>query len=270
MLEALPNDLEDLARIVQGLALHEYVASSFYGVTIPEERRSESHIRRVDQMLNRLLAIDARPLTSPRPPEKRLVGVCHHFMLFLVAMLRAKGIPARARWGFGSYFNPGFFEDHVLCEYWNVGVARLVRVDAQLDEVWREKLKIDFDALDVTPDRFVIAGDAWSQCREGRVDASKFGIFKGDLRGLWFVAGSVVRDLAALNNMEMLPWDVWGGMPRPNETLQDDRLTLFDRLAGLMREPDASFGELRRIYEDDRLRVPATVFNAVLNRPEVI
>ena len=77
-----------------------------------EQRKSESHIRRIDQMLNRLLAQDAQPLTVARPPEKRLVGVCHHFTLFLVSMLRAKGVPARARFGFGSYFNPGYFEDH--------------------------------------------------------------------------------------------------------------------------------------------------------------
>jgi hypothetical protein len=191
-------------------------------------------------------------------------------LLFLVGMLRANGVPARARWGFGSYFNPGFFEDHVLCEYWNFGEARWIRVDAQLDDVWREKLKDDFDPLDVPHDRFVTAGDAWAQCRADKADASKFGIFKGDLRGLWFVAGSLVRDLAAINKMEMLPWDVWGAMPRLDEPLQEDQLTLFDRLAALTREPDSSFAVLRGLGEDDRLRVPATVFNAVLNRPEAI
>jgi transglutaminase-like putative cysteine protease len=100
----LPRDVAALARVVQGLAIHEYVASEFYGVEIPDERRSESHIRPVEEMLERLLALDARPLTVPRPPDKRLVGVCHHFMLLLVAMLRAGGVAARGRRGFGSYF----------------------------------------------------------------------------------------------------------------------------------------------------------------------
>jgi hypothetical protein len=270
VLATLPNDVGELVRIVQGLVLHEYVASA-YGVTIPEQRRSESHIRRVDRMLNRLLAEDTRPLTVARPPEKRLVGVCHHFMLLLVAMLRAKGIPVRGRRGFGTYFNPGYFEDHVVCEYWNAAEARWIRLEPQSDEVWREMLKIDFDPLDVPPDRFVIAADAWAQCRAGDADPSKFGIFKGDLRGLWFIAGNLVHDVAALNKMEMLQWDVWGAMPPPNEPLQDDQLAFFDRLASLTRAPDSSFAELRKLYEgDDRLRVPATVFNAVLNRPEAI
>jgi hypothetical protein len=91
------------------------------------------------------------------------------------------------------------------------------------------------------------------------------------MRGLWFVAGNLLRDLAALNELEMLPWDVWGAMPGPDAPIGGDRLELFDRLAALTRTPDRSFTELRRLYEDDeRLRVPPTVFNAVLNRPEAI
>ena len=43
---------------------------------------------------------------------------------------------------------------------------------------------------------------------------------------------------------------------------------LFDRLAELTSEPDRHFEELRELYRDPRLAVPATVFNAVLNRPE--
>lgn len=271
MLDKLPNDVGALVSIIQGLAIHEYVASSFYGVVLPEQRKSESHIRPLEGMLDRLFAIDDRPLTVARPPAKRLVGACHHFMLLLVAMLRAKDVPARGRCGFGSYFNPGFFEDHWVCEYWNDPEARWVLVDAQFDDIWRAKLKVDHDVLDVPRDRFLVAADAWKQCRAGKADPSKFGIFKGDLRGVWFIAGDLVHDVAALNKMEMLPWDTWGAMPRPNEPQRDDQLAFLDRLAGMTRVPDASFAELRVLYEgDDRLRVPPTVFNAVLDRPESI
>ena len=85
------------------------------------------------------------------------------------------------------------------------------------------------------------------------------------------VAGNLLRDAAALNNMEMLPWDGWGAMPGPDEPLQQDQLALFDRLAALTHAPDAAFAELRAPYEgDERLRVPATVRNAALNRQETI
>jgi hypothetical protein len=77
-------------------------------------------------------------------------------------------------------------------------------------------------ALDVPRDRFLVAGDAWLQCRAGQADLSRFGIQFAGLRGLWFVAGSIVRDVAALNGAEMLPWDVWGCQPRPGEQLNSE------------------------------------------------
>jgi hypothetical protein len=268
--EQLPDDLPALARIVQGLAVHQYMADRYH-FSVPEARMSESHIRRTDRMLDTLLALDSRPLAVARPVEKRIVGVCHHHMLLLVAMLRAKGVPARGRCGFGAYFNPPYFEDHWLCEYWNAAEQRWVFADPQFDEVWKQGPNIDHDVLDVPRDRFLVAADAWAKCRAGEADAAKFGIFAGDLRGLWFIAGDLVRDLAALNKVEMLPWDVWGAMPRPGESLSEGQLAFFDRLAALTRDPDASFDELRVLYKnDDRLRVPATVFNAVLQRPEAV
>lgn len=220
-------------------------------------------------MLDRLLAHDDQPLSVARPVDARLVGVCRHFTVLLVAMLRAQGVPARARCGFATYFNPGHSYDHWVCKYWNTTQAHWVRVDAQIDEVQRAVLNVDFDVLDVPQDRFVITSEAWVQCRAGDADPSKFGIF--DMHGLWFIAGNLIRDVAALNNMEMLPWDVWGAMPRPDEPLNADQLAFFDRLATITRAPDSSFADLRTLYaNDDRLRVPATVFNAILNRPEAL
>lgn len=270
-LEKLPSDPAALVAVVQGLMVHEYAASDFYGFTVPEKRKSESHIRSAEKMLDRIFALDSRPLVVPRDVEERLVGVCHHFVVLLTAMLRAKGVPARARFGFGAYFNPGVFEDHSICEYWNAAESRWVLVDPQFDEVWCQRLRISHDILDVPHDRFLTGADAWTKCRAGEADASKFGISMGNLRGMWFIAGVLLRDLAALNKMEMLQWDVWGAMPRPNELTSDEHLAYFDRIAAFTRDPDASFGELRSLYDtDDDVRVPPAVFNAVLNRAESV
>jgi hypothetical protein len=268
LFDALPSEVSELVRIIQGLVVYDAVSVDFYGFKIPDERQNEIHLRSVAKLLERLLALDGQPLAVARPVEKRLVGRCHHFCLLLVAMLRAKGIPARARCGFGSYFNPPHFEDHWVCEYWNAAERRWALVDAQFDEVWRKKLKITHDILDVPRDRFLVAADAWTRCRAGQADPAKFGIEFVNLRGLWYIAGNLVRDVAALNRMEMLPWDVWGAQPRQNEPLNDDQHAFFDKLAANTRDPDASFEGLRKLYEDDRLRVPGTVFNALLNRAE--
>ena len=58
---------------------------------------------------------------------------------------------------------------------------------------------------------------------------------------------------------------------REEIVLGDVGAALFDRLASLTRVPDGTFTELRGLYDgDERLRVPAQVFNAVLNRVERI
>ncbi|MGE0823117.1 MAG: transglutaminase-like domain-containing protein [Candidatus Binatia bacterium] len=213
-LDALPSEVSKLVGITQGLGIYDTVATDFYGCTIPDARQQEIHLRSFEQTLEQLLALDDQPLTVARAADKRLACRCHNFTRLLVAILRAQGIPARSRCGFGTYFNPPYFEDHWVGEYWNAAEARWVLVDPQFDEVWRTKLKIDHDILDVPRNRFLVAGDAWVRCRAGQADAEKFGIVFANLRGLWFVAGNLVRDVAALNKMEMLPWDVWGAPPR--------------------------------------------------------
>jgi hypothetical protein len=85
------------------------------------------------------------------------------------------------------------------------------------------------------------------------------------MHGLWFIAGNIVRDVAALNSREMLPWDVWGAMRREDSELD---LAFFDRLAIVSREPDTHVNELSALYSDARVRVPGTVFNAGLNCPQ--
>jgi transglutaminase-like putative cysteine protease len=62
--------------------------------------------------VRRIVAHDPRPLTEARAPAERLVGVCRHFTLLHVEMLRRAGVRARARCGFGAYFVPGRFVDH--------------------------------------------------------------------------------------------------------------------------------------------------------------
>jgi len=271
LLDDLADDPRALAEVVQGLVVHEYAAAPFYGFEIPEERKAESHLRPVESLLRRIVELDDRPLAHARPVERRLVGVCRHFAVLLVALLRASGVPARARCGFGAYFIPGSFEDHWVAEVWRAGESRWVLVDAQLDATWRRAIGFAEDRMDVPRDRFLVGADAWQRCRAGAADPATFGITHGNLHGLWFVAGDVIRDALALAKVEMLAWDVWGAMIGPDESIADDAIAFVDRLAELTHEPDAHHDELRRLCAGDaRLRVPATVFNAVRDRPEPV
>ena len=258
LFDGLPGEPGALAKTVQGLLIHQHIAPA-YGVTLSRDQKSQSHVRAVEKILDDIVTRDARPLSVLRGASERQVGVCRHFALLHVAMLRAHGIVARARCGFGAYFEKGRYIDHWVTEYWDEEEKRWVLFDAQIDDRQRELFKIGFDTADVPRDQFVVAGDAWSLCRGGRADPSAFGIL--DMYGLWFIAGNLVRDLAALNNREMLPWDIWGAMRRQDSELD---LGFFDQLAIVSSEPDAHIGELNALYCDERVRVPRTVFNAEL------
>ncbi len=116
--------------------------------------------------------------------------------------------------------------------------------------------------MDVPRGCFVMPAEAWKQCREGCINPKAFGIF--ELRGLWFIAGNLVKDVASLNQMEMLQWHAWGVMPRPNNSMRDKkRLQFFDALAELASDPDASFEDCKKCIakKTNRLLVPARVFN---------
>ena len=270
-LRALPKDLAKQCEVVQGVLVHRDMAPWLYDLKLTEEQRDDGHVRPLAQMLNRIHALDDRPLTIARDPAHRMPTVCRHFSLLLSAILREHGIPARARCGFGAYFNAGKFEDHWVCEYWNARQARWILVDAQMDPIQRKAFKLAFDPLDVPRDAFIIAGDAWQRCRAGRADAANFGLTHVGMAGLWFIAGNVVRDFASLNRMEALPWDVWGLMQMRDDAFTDEMKALLDRVAALTLAGDEAFPEIRHLYEsDERLRMPPVVFNVLRNAPESI
>ena len=256
MFADLPLEVPALRDVVQGLLIHVFWAQR-YGLTLSAEREEELQIRSVSEKLKRIRKLTDRPLTEPRPLDSRLVGNCRDFSLMLCAMLRHQGVPARARCGFAKYFEPNHFEDHWVCECWQ-GVERWAMVDAQLDALQREKLGISFDPLDVPDDQFLTGGKAWEMCRTGKANPDAFGIL--DLHGLWFVRGNLIRDLAALNKMELLPWDSWGLIDTDEKDLSKLELTLLDQVAAMTQIDNGRFDEIRSIYQNNEcLRVPPVI-----------
>ncbi|MBK9601608.1 MAG: transglutaminase domain-containing protein [Anaerolineales bacterium] len=247
LFDNLPTSIPDLVKLVQGVTIHVFWAER-YGFKAPPERMAELQLRTMEKRLARTLELDPRPLTESRPIEKKLLGNCRDHSLLLVSMLRHQGIPARARCGFAAYFMPDHFEDHWVVEYWNAEQNRWVLVDAQLDALQQDALKISFDVLDVPRDQFIVGGKAWQMCRAGEQDPNKFGIF--DMHGLGFVRGDFVRDVASLNKMELLPWDCWGVIL--NEQMDDPNdLVLLDEVAALTANDVPDFEAVRTRYESD-------------------
>ncbi|BCL82988.1 transglutaminase domain-containing protein [Ktedonobacteria bacterium brp13] len=253
----LPQSIEALCKIVQGLIIH-YRCGDLYGCQITAESEREIDTRYIERMLERVIELDPRSLSEARAPQQRLVGCCRDFSTMLCSMLRYQGIPARIRMGFAGYIDlgPGFYTDHVVVEYWHEGEGRWRMVDPQMDAFLIKTNGIDFDVQDIPQGRFLTGGEAWRRCRAGEADPDNFGIHPEvkEIRGWWLVRDKVVQDLAALNRVEMLCWDAWGMML--GKEISDEEAHLLDTIADLTLNSDAAFEELRRCSaQEERVRL---------------
>lgn len=270
----LPDTIPELCQVVQGLMIHRGFAD-FYGLEVTEEKKQEAELRQVSRLLMHILELDRRPLPRPRSPEKRLMIVCRDFATMLCAILRHQGVPARARCGFARYFGqcpesiPGFNVDHWVCEVWDAEAERWVLVDAEVDENERDFCHIEIDILDVPRDQFLVAGRAWELCRSGQADPDDFGLGPESMHGLWYIQSQLVRDLAAMNKVELLCWDCWGlGHADPDEGPAEEEMALLDRVAALTQADNESFTALRALYEgNEELRVPPVIVSYTDGEP---
>ncbi|HKA68709.1 MAG TPA: transglutaminase-like domain-containing protein [Actinomycetes bacterium] len=244
----LPRTPIDLCAVVPGLVVHPLDTD---GLDLSRERMSTQSLRPVSAIVDALLTIDGADLDVPRGRGDRVVGTCRTFVVLACALLRWRGIPARARCGFGSYFQPGLHLDHWIAEYWEPEQARWVRVDV-------EHLHATYVPRpdDLAPDEFRTGGEAWQWYRAGGVDGMTFGVAgTSDAWGPAEIRGNAIRDLAALNRVELLPWDNWGRMQDSYDGKTGaDYDTLIDRVAAACADPSPSAA--RDLYRMPELTVP--------------
>jgi hypothetical protein len=265
LLEGLSARVSTLCNVSKKLIVHEFLAAE-YGVTDVGKRQEELENRTVDEIAAAIDQLDSpnhRPLAKARPPKKRLIGNCRQFSVLTCALLRRAGVPARARCGFSAYLDPGQWTDHWIVERWDTNQKRWMRTDAQLDEKFHELLGYEFDPLDLPEGEFLSGSEAWQRCRAGAEDPELFGL--DDMRGPWFVAGDAIRDLAALNKVELLPWDVWGAMPGPEDKIDPERAAFIDDVAQVVVA--GQLDKQQELYRQEGLKVPQEVFSARFERP---
>jgi hypothetical protein len=269
VLLALPADPRGILAAVQGILVHQDLAG-VYGFAMPEERRATAHFRSAEPIIGRILAEDPRPLTEVRGPDRRIACTCRTFSLIAVAAMRIHGIPARARCGFGNYFEPGWHIDHWVAERWDAERGEWILSDAQMDPLLTETIGFDFDPAEVPRDRFVVGGDAWIAYRKSELDPDKCGLTIPGEQGAWWIAANLIRDVASLSNMELLPWDCWGAIPEPEDEIGPDLTDLLDELAALTADPETAAEVRPRYAADDRIRVPEQVRNALRKTDETV
>ena len=247
-LSGLPTSPRALADALEEFVIHHAAARSI-GFGVPDYAESDRGARSVARLLGTAIERDGRPLTAHRDLPDYLYGTCHDFALLAASVLRSDGTEARLRVGFVDYFLKDRWEDHWLCEYRVGDEWRLL--DAQLGRRARDGHGIDFDVADVPRRRFRAGAEAWKAIRAGAIDPARCGVSFAGISGAWFAASNVLKDLAALTAIEVLPWDYWG----PARAFSQDRTVSaeiaarFDELADALTPPPDTLEEATSVSE---------------------
>jgi hypothetical protein len=248
VLKDLPDAPAVLMKVVRGCVVD--------GLPMPEGR-DDIQIRPASGMIDRIIELEPSPLVDRREPNKRFIGNCRHFATLTCALLRYQGVPSRVRAGFAGYFVPDTWVDHWIIEYWRPADERWVRVDPEYSDRWFQQRDPDATSESVAQRRYLSGGEAWQKCRRGELDPNRCNM--GGNWGIGEVRGSVMYDLAALNQHEMLPWDTWGQMQAAYRNETDSAYDeLLDSISSVTSSGD--FDAIRGLYEDDPdLQVPASL-----------
>lgn len=239
--EPLPETLPELCQVVQGLLLH-VMHTDRYGVALSEQGKKEVRLREIEDILQRAIELSNRPLIQPRDPNNRVVSHCRDYAVLLCSFLRHKGVPARVRAGFATYFVPETHQTHWLCEYWCQDRVQWIMVDAQLDDIQSRYYKIDFDPLNVPPNRFIYAGQEFRLLKE---DAENYDVRR-----------SLIQDFAALNKIEVEIWDTISIMDTDKKQ-NPEAFRLLESIAKKTTSSDDRLIEIQRIYNThSELQIP--------------
>lgn len=234
-LAALSTDPAELSAVARNLIVH-YRAS---GHELPEATRNDINLRWLEAILDADQERHGTHLDEPRRPTERVQGCCRDHTLFCVGSLRANGVPARSRVGFGGYFVDGWHHDHVIVEAWIDGRWR--RFDPEIEQP-RPGLPspMDMGSGDVDGAGFVTAAQVWSAHRAGRIDADTYGVGPEvpGFRGERFLFDEVIIEVAHRFGDELLLWDSWGRIGRPAEPVSVADAQWLDPVAELLLRSD--------------------------------
>ena len=267
-LDWLTCDPRAISQVVQGLLIHDMWIEG-YGAKHKKAQEYQQKTAYMEDLLDKAMELNSCSLAIPRAPEKRVICCCREFTTLMCAILRHKGIPARSRCGFASYFDESEINyDHWACEYWSQENKRWVMADPQIDPLQQSTCNMKCNPLDLKCDEFLVAGKAWQLCRTEQYDPQKFGL--ENTFGLWFVRGNLLRDFAALNKIETVPylvrvenelnWNSWKLISKKDEDLTEEELTLLDTIAELSINPNLNFNIIKKLFiEDKRLQPPKDI-----------
>ena len=254
-----PDDIGEICEIIQSILIHPSMLAA-YGLNLPESRIADRRLKTIQGSIDRAILFDRKSLLEHRAPQERVVSICRHFAMFLVSVLREKGIPARSRCGFATYFENGWFEDHWICEYWKKDEQRWARVDAEIDKMHKKVLHLDatfIDFNDLPPEAFFPAGILWKLHREGLISGRLCGYSQEEGEcGAWYIrGGNMLRDFFSLNKVEYTYQEINRLMSKDYQPTEAE-YAILDTIADLTIKVDERFDEFTEFHKENQTLNP--------------
>lgn len=197
-----------------------------------------------------------------REAKDKVHVTCRSQAIILASILKAKGIPARARSGFAEYIQyDGIYYDHWITEYYNEKEGRWKLVDA--DEHCPDH-EMGFDLNDIPYDKFLFGAKAYLGIRKNKYeeatilyssDPPTLGL-KASIRGLFY-------DFHSLMNNEIIFLHMPKYIQDKKFELTEEEYKELDNLAELMLEPNDNFDKLQKVWkETPKFRIMSGALNS--------
>lgn len=255
-LKTLPDDVRKLGLLLRKNFIHRTTldagnigtnADLKYGdmTKMPWWRQAEDdNLTTTTAMMAEFMRRDSKGLTLDRAVENKLVLTCRYVAILMASILKTKGVPARVRSGFASYFE-GTKDawDHWIIQSWNKSENRWISMD--IDGSWH---RTGFDMYDIPDGMFDFSADAWLNVRGKKVDENHFRN-AGGFDGLIAIAWELFYDFHCLMNNEIIylhhpEMVILGNFKK----LSEDKLKEIDELATLLKKPDDNFEKLTHLW----------------------
>ncbi len=264
------QNLGKLSPLVQSVAVHRMIVQQVldgkdmtaYGdfsyIDFKTPMSEDDILLTAPAMLAEIFRRDERGFYIGRSTESRINVTCRYVAVLVCAILKANGIPCRARAGWAHYFDASAKgTDHWVNEYWNG--ERWVMFD--MDDLFNSGYSLyqkngiaehfaDFDTK--RHDLFTTGAEMWLKYREnpdvlagmqyGGVQAQPITL----VEYLFF-------DLFSLMNYEVsytFTPVAYSGRIYDFWNFSHEKLASLDELARLLVEPDRNFGLIRQAYEN--------------------
>lgn len=263
----LPNDIETLCSLLRNQIIHPFDLKdeeersnpySFYGDMTKIPRTSLIYendlFPTAISMLAELLRRDSN-FTIERKIENKIHVCCRETAILLIAILKAKSIPARARCGFTHAVSEiDGAGDHWIVEYYNETFNRWVLVDPTMfyDKETLDYFDIDYSLTDIPRDKFIFAAEAYLGLRNGKCKTEDIYCFSNPKTfGIKAAIDELFCDFHSLMNNEILFCQSPKYLKDNNYELTTDEYAELDELAKLMLNPDENFNAIYNIWQNN-------------------